>query len=180
VYPQSSEVLFHKGYGWCKRLFNVERIEECIDIDNLYDGRVSRECYDLAHYEMEECYKEISQKYSIDEENIFIGGMSGGATAALEFTMANVIPIKGFITLCPELQPSSFTKESVGIANKRGVKGVFMEGEYADLIDDEVKMMKIFDEVGLPYQSYINKGLGHWYPKDLDDKVDNALKFLNE
>jgi len=178
VYPQSSEILYHDSYAWCKRLFNAERIEECTGKNELYDGCISRGCYDLAHYEMRAFYEEISQKYSIDQDNIFIGGMSGGATAALEFTMANLFPIKGFITLCPELQPSSLNKETVKMALERGVKGVFMEGEHARIVDDEEKMMKIFEEIGLPYQSYINKGIGHWYPEDLDEKVEKALRFI--
>lgn len=178
VYPQSSQVLYYNGYAWCKRLFNAERMEECTGPNELYDGKISRGCYDLSHYEIKSCYEEIAYKYSIDEECILIGGMSGGATATLEFTMSNTIPIKGFIALCPELKPSSFTKDSVSNALNRGVRGVFMEGEHARIVDDEEKMMKVFDDVGFPYESYINKGIGHWYPDDLDEKVESALKFI--
>jgi predicted esterase len=178
VYPQSSQVIYHDGFAWCKRLFNAERIEECTGRNELYNGQISRSCYDLAHYEMRGCYDEIIRKYSVDRENILIGGMSGGATAALEFTMADLFPIKGFITLCPELQPSGLSKESVKMAVERGVKGVFMEGEHARMIEDEQKMLKLFQEVGLPCEAYVNKGIGHWYPDDLDEKVERAIEFI--
>jgi predicted esterase len=38
---------------------------------------------------------------------IIIGGFSGGAIMSLEITMANVLPVKGFVGLCLELKPLS-------------------------------------------------------------------------
>lgn len=178
VYPQASQVLYHNAYAWCKRLFNAERIEECTGKYALYNGNVSRGCYDLAHHEMRECYEEIRGKYRLDEARIYIGGMSGGATAALEFTMADLFPIKGFVALCPELQPSSFSKNTVELACRRGVRGVFMEGEHARYVEDEGRMLQMFREVGLPCPSVINKGIGHWFPDDLDAKVERAIAFI--
>jgi predicted esterase len=36
--------------------------------------------------------------------NIIIGGFSGGAIVSLEITMANVLPVMGFVGLCLELK----------------------------------------------------------------------------
>ena len=65
--------------------------------------------------------------------------MSGGATTCVDITMVNIIPIRGFIALCPELMPKSFTVDNVTEAREKGVRGVFLEGEIASIIEDEKK-----------------------------------------
>ncbi|QVK17605.1 hypothetical protein KHQ81_12210 [Mycoplasmatota bacterium] len=152
VYIQSSQMIYHNGYGWCK-----DPIKSRSEIINFF--------------------KIISQQYSIDKECVIIGGFSGGAIAAIDITMANEIPVRGFISLCPDEKPHSFTKENVMNACKRGIKGVFMEGEQS-IVPVEEEMVSVFNEVGFPYEYYINKGIGHWYPEDLSDKVEQALEFI--
>jgi len=153
AYLQSSQVICHNGYGW------------------LNDAK-------LARQDIKECYEVISKKYSVDQDNIIIGGFSGGAQTTLEIVMDNTIPIKGFIGLCAEEKTESFTKENVKLAAERGVKGVLLEGELVLPIESEEEMMKEFDEVGLQYEYYINKGIGHNPPKDFDEKLIKSLDFI--
>jgi predicted esterase len=174
-------VTHHNGYAWLKRVFNAERNGSWKDLEYTYqlssDSYLIKECYNLAYDEIKACYDLLLRRYSIDKECIIIGGFSGGATAAIDFTMSNVIPIKGFISLCSQ-KPKSFTKENIKIANQRGIKGVFMEGEDDTPVSEVEEMMEIFKELGVPYQYNINKGIGHWYPEDLDDKLEQALNFI--
>ncbi len=153
VYAQSSQVIYHNGYGWLK--------------DSLKARNEIRDLYDL-----------ILNQYSIDKKCIIIGGFSGGAITAIDITMTNDFLVKGFISICPSKKPESFNKENVQYAIKRGTKGVLMEGEYNMPVPDEEEMVNVFKEVGFPYEYYINKGIGHWYPKDLSDKVEKALEFI--
>lgn len=178
---QASQVTHHNGYAWLKRIFNVEKSGEWKDLEHVYplseDSYLIKACYNSAYEEIKACYDLVLQQYSIDKECIIIGGFSGGATAAIDITMANIIPIKGFISLCSQ-KPKSFTKENIEIANQRGIKGVFMEGEDDTPVQEVEEMIKICEERGVPYQYNINKGIGHWYPEDLDDKLEQALNFI--
>uniref|UniRef100_UPI003D7B6A62 hypothetical protein n=1 Tax=Wukongibacter sp. M2B1 TaxID=3088895 RepID=UPI003D7B6A62 len=153
AYIQSSQVICHNGYGWLNDM-------------------------ETARRDIKSCYDYIVKEYLIDENFILVGGFSGGAITSIDFTMSNILPIKGFIALCPEIKPEAFTKENVKLAAKRGVKGVFMEGELVLPMESEEEMIKTFDEVGLSYEYYINKGVGHCAPKDFDDKLTRALKFI--
>lgn len=153
VYLQSSQVIYHNRYGWLKDLLRARN-----EIKNIYDL--------------------ILEQYSVDKDCVIIGGFSGGSIASIDITMSNMLPVKGFIALCPDEKPECFTKENVQYAVKRGIKGVFMEGEYDIPVPDEEEMINVFKEVGFPYEYYINKGIGHWYPKDLSVKVDRALEFI--
>lgn len=182
VYPQSSQVIMHEGYAWLKYVLDIKGDEEWLDSPSVCRLSESscyiKESYDMAHSQIKECYDEVSKQYSIDENWILIGGFSGGASISVEITLANIIPIKGFISLCPEDKPKIFSKEKVEEAVKRGIKGIFMEGEQSLQVPDEDEMMKVFDETGFQYKYYINKGVGHWYPEGLDEKLEKALDFI--
>lgn len=39
-------------------------------------------------------------------------------------------------------------------------------------------MLNMFIEAGLPCEHYINKGLQHEIPKDLDEKLGEILEFI--
>ncbi|MGF7058786.1 hypothetical protein [Brassicibacter mesophilus] len=153
VYIQSSQVMHHNSYGWTN--------DQC-----------------KARKEIKHIYDLMIQQYSIDKDCVIIGGFSGGAIASIDIIMANEFPIKGFIALCASEKPESFTKENAQYAGKRGIKGVLMEGEQDIPVLDEEEMVNVFKEVGLPHEYYINKGIGHWYPKDLSEKVEKALEFI--
>jgi predicted esterase len=153
AYVQSSQVICKNGYGW------------------LDSAETSRR-------DIKECYDRIAKKYSIDDGSILIGGFSGGAITSVDFTLSNIIPIRGFIALCPEIKPEAFTKENVEVAAARGVRGVFMEGELVLPIKCEEEMLDAFKEAGLSCKYYVNKGKGHEAPNDLDDKLKMALEYI--
>lgn len=152
VYVQSSQLYRHNGFTWTT------------------NPLISRD-------DIKECYNLILQEYSIDEKCVVIGGFSGGAITALDITFANIIPIKGFIAIGPDF-PKSFTKENVNLVANRGVRGIFMEGEVIIPLEEQEEMIKVFKEVNLPYEFYINKGIGHAIPQDLPNKLNKALDFI--
>ncbi|WP_425449770.1 alpha/beta hydrolase [Dethiothermospora halolimnae] len=181
VYLQASQVVNHNGYAWLKRVFYSQDKKDWSQSEDIYPlsetSYLIKTCYDWSYDELKTCYDIIRDKYSIDEKNIIIGGFSGGATAAIDFTMTNPIPIKGFISLSTQ-KPKSFNKENIEEALDRGIKGVFMEGEEDVPVEEVDKMIKEFDKAGVPYKYYINKGIGHWYPEDLNEKLSKAIKFI--
>lgn len=152
VYVQSSQLYRHNGFSWTMNPL-------------------------ISRNDIKECYNLILQEYSIDEEWVIIGGFSGGAITALDITFANVIPIKGFIAIGPDFT-ESFTKVNVKLAAERGVRGIFMEGEIIMPLEEQEEMIKVFEEVDLPYEFYVNKGIGHAIPQDLSDKLNKALSFI--
>lgn len=153
VYAQSSQVYNHKGYSW---------------ISNL----------DIARNDISRLYKELKRQYFINEECVILGGFSGGAVAAIDIVMEGVIPIKGLIAICPERKPNSVTISSIKDALCRKVKLVFMEGENSLPVKAQEEMLEMFKNSGLPCKYYINKGLEHEIPNDLDYKLDGILDFI--
>ena len=60
-----------------------------------------------------------------------------------------------------------------------GTEGIFMEGEILIPLKEQEEMIKVFEEVDLPYEFYVNKGIGHAVPQDLPDKLNKALSFIH-
>jgi len=153
VYVQSSQVAFPGHFRWLGN-------------------------YQIARRDILACYDQVVEQYAIDPTNIFMGGYSGGAIMSLEIAMADVLPVKGIVGLCPEERPESFTRENVERATRQGMKGVFMEGEIKMPVAEEQAMLDVFQAVGFPYQFYVNRGIGHVFPRDFREKLGQAIAFV--
>lgn len=167
VCPQSSKVHSHKGYIWIDKNFYAQS----------HKTRKYPHTYGAMHEEFKNCYDTICEQYSVDEDNVIIGGFSGGAVATIDIAMSNVIPVKGAIPLC-SLKPRTFTKENVKGALQRGVKFVFMDGQEDVPMEEVDEMIVELEGHGISQEYYINEGIGHWYPEDLEEKLDRALSFI--
>ncbi|MGH4124275.1 MAG: hypothetical protein ACREV6_15220 [Clostridium sp.] len=152
VYVQSSQVYCHGGYQWNN------------DIN-------------IARKDIRNCLSKVSEKYSIDKNCLIVGGFSGGAMASVDFSMDDVIPVKGFVSLCPGDVSNYFSVEKAEAASNRGIRVVILEGEL-ELEPSVQDMLKVFDEKGIKYKYEINKGVGHICPENLTEKLENAIKFI--
>ncbi len=153
AYIQSSQVICTNGFGWTPD-------------------------YEITRQDIKAAYKTIVGQYSIDTDNTLIGGYSGGAIAAIEIAMANTLPVRGFISLCPNLKPDSFSRENVERAIQRGVKGVILEGEKEGNVPAEQEMIDVFKEANFPYQFHINSNIGHAFPLDFGQRLLDAIAFI--
>ncbi len=153
VYVQSSQVYCHEGFQWNQ------------DVET-------------ARKDLLECFSIVSTEYSVDPSKMYIGGFSGGAMISVEFALGEVLPLKGFISLCPGSVSDNFSVDRTEAAMKRGVNGVILEGEL-DLEPSVQDLLKVFDETGFEYKYVINKGLGHVCPVDLTEKLKEAMMFIS-
>lgn len=152
IYVQSSQVLSYSGFGWE------------MDIEQ-------------SRKDIQQCYDEIATSYPVDTKNVILGGFSGGGLVSIDLALNSLFPVKGFVALSPD-KPRDFSKEICEKATQSGVRGVIMEGELASVEPDIQEMETTFKAVGLPYELIINKGIGHWYPDDLPEKLERAITFI--
>lgn len=153
MYVQSSQVECTNGFGWTAD-------------------------YEITRRDIKAAYDKVVQHYAIDTGSVLIGGFSGGGIAAIEITMAGTLPTRGFIALCPNLKPDSFTKENVVQAVRRGARGVIMKGEQEGDIPDQQEMIEALQEADFPHQFHVYPGIGHAYPQDFPQKVLDAIAFV--
>lgn len=152
VMPQSSQVLSSSSFSWSSP--------------------------EMCHKDIKETYEKMVRDYAIDENNIIVGGFSEGAMRTLDIALNhNYIPVKGFIALCPD-KPEIFEKENIKTAMDNGIKGVILTGNKDGCYEEQKEIMSTFKEVGLKCEIVVKDNFGHWFPEDLDERIDNALDYI--
>jgi len=152
AYIQSSEMVSMKGFNWTEEIA-------------------------IAKKEVSEAFLRIKADYSIDENEIFIGGFSSGGKTALEVTLCNSIPLTGFILLCPQ-KPESFQDEIITNAANRNIQGVLITTEMDPSLPEQREMSKKMNSLGLEHQFIITPDTGHWFPEHFEEFLDEAIVFV--
>ena len=149
AYPQSSQLVERNGFSWTENM-------------------------ELSIQEINTAYKNTVNKYPVDTEKILVGGFSSGGVAALEVVLRNTLTVKGFVVLCPA-KPEPFKPTDISSARDRGIRGTMITTEMDPRIEQQREMINLFKQEGLQYQFVVTPNIGHWYPEDLDEKIDQAL-----
>ena len=152
AYFQSSQIVSMNGYSW------TEDIE-------------------LAKKEISEGFHKVKKDYSVDEKEVIIGGFSSGGVAALEVSLSNVFPVAGFVVLCPA-KPESFTVVNVREAKARGLRGTLLTTEMDPRLSVQKEMAMVFRSEGFPLQFVVTPNIGHWFPEDIEVKIDQAIDHI--
>ncbi|MFC1564692.1 hypothetical protein ACFL6G_07125 [candidate division KSB1 bacterium] len=132
---------------------------------------------EVSKKEITNAYNKVRTEYSIDETQIVIGGFSAGGVAAMEITFCDLIPVSGFIALCPA-KPQSFTDENLIKAKDRGVRGVIITSEMDPRLPVQKEMVEVLKNTGFQYQFIVTPNIGHWFPEDMDIKIDISIEHI--
>ena len=99
------------GWGgnsaWMKRYWKSPRLEKEFLVAFMQSSQLvqsngySWDDPDLARREIAAMYREISTRFPVDENRIYVGGFSQGGKTSLDLSFSNEIPISGFVLLCP-------------------------------------------------------------------------------
>jgi hypothetical protein len=154
AFVQSSDVCKHGHYQWLRDVARARR-------------------------DIRTCFAGITGEYAIDPSQVYIGGYSCGGIMAIDTALADTIPIRGFIALCPYEKPESFSEATAKVAADRGVKGVIMEGEWTERVPAQDEMIDMFTRAGVPVRNVVNRGVAERAPDDLSEKLAEALEFLS-
>lgn len=150
AYPQSTQLIAPDGFDW------------------MQDVAVT-----LA--ELKRVYEKLIREYPVDPERVVIGGFSSGGAAALEVVLSNALPVAGFVSLCPA-KPDDFDVQRVQAAVERGVRGTLLTTERDGRIEAQKEMAAVMKEAGLLVDFVVTPDIGHWYPPDLGERIDAALR----
>lgn len=152
AFPQSTQLVAMDGYNWTE------------DIP-------------LALQEVRDAYDQVVQDYSVDHEQLLVGGFSSGGVVSLEVVLQDALPVRGFVVLCPAM-PDDFTSAQVRDARDRGVRGTLLTTEMDGRLEQQRRMDEILTREGLPHEFYVTPNIGHWYPEDLAERIDRAINHI--
>jgi acetyl esterase/lipase len=74
--------------------------------------------------------------------------------------------------------PDEFTPEDVRAARDRGIRGTILTTEMDGRVDQQRRMEEIMREEGLPLEFFVTPNIGHWYPEDLAQRIDQAITHI--
>jgi len=151
VYAQSSKVADMDGYCWSD--------------------------FASATEEINSIFKEIIQKYSVDTNQVVIGGYKQGGQLAVYLSMGQILPNIGFFVVNP-MMPPNFTKENAMQFKTNEQKVVMVTGFLDPTYNEQIAMMNLFREIKVLYKYSPRKSLGSEFPKDFEDYLRRGLKYM--
>jgi len=151
--PQSSQLFGQKRYCW--------------------------EDWEKAKNEITDHILEI-EKHNLIEDGIIIAGASQGANReiinfAFEDTPLN---IKKFIAVIPPIRDVSFYIPLLKNGVRKGVRIYIIAGEKDIFAEKTKELYSEMEKAGLQCKLTVIPGIGHEFPSNFDDYIDEALDYL--
>lgn len=134
--------------------------------------------YEWAKKDIKKVLSILESKHDLKTDRIYLGGFSEGATTAIQLTMDDDLSIKGFIALNPD-KPDHLSLDIIREMKTRGVAGGIITGDQDQSYNDQLQMKAMFDAETFPLEWIVTKDFGHWFPKDLSEKIDTVLLRFN-
>lgn len=128
----------------------------------------------LTRRDLDAAYREVLVKYPVDRSRVLVGGFSSGGFAAMVAAFHQVLPVRGFVALCPEV-PTSISDAEIAAAAKRGLRGSLLTTELDRRIEAQRLLADRWKALGVDGEFVVTPDIGHWYPKDFGQQLDRAI-----
>jgi predicted esterase len=129
---------------------------------------------DTTRRDIAEAYRRILARYSVDPDRILIGGFSSGGFASLIVAFSDLLPVRGFVVLCPE-PPQTIEDAAVVEAAGRGLRGTLLTTEWDQRLDRQKEFVARLARLGLDCEISVTPNIGHWYPENFAALLDGAI-----
>jgi predicted esterase len=151
VYVQSSQIASMTGFHW-------------------QDVAITRK-------ELKTAYRQTLEQYPVDTDRVIIGGFSSGGFGSLVVALKKYLPVRGFVVLCPEV-PTTISDDDILAAKTHGLRGTLLTTEADNRVEQQRALIERLEESGLSVDFHLTPAIGHWYPKDFEALLDNAIGFI--
>lgn len=138
--------------------------------------------WDKSKNEVLSHINEIEGSHNIDEDSIVIAGASQGASVAIIDLVVGDTPLnlKKCIAVFPAVDDLLFYIHLLESGARRGVKGYILSGEKDYFLENTKKLYQEMVKAGIQCKLTIVPGLGHDFPSNFDDYIDEALDYLTK
>jgi predicted esterase len=151
AYLQSTQVASMTGFHWQEDETTKKDVSNALDI--------------------------IRKKHLIDEKEILMGGFSSGGYGSMIVAFSKTIPVKGLVLLCPPVP--DFTDEQLSDSCIRGLRVMMLTTELDNRIEQQKELVARMQKSNIAVKLEIFSNIGHWYPNDLPERIDEAITFIN-
>jgi predicted esterase len=131
----------------------------------------------ITRKELETAYRQTLGQYPVDTNRVIIGGFSSGGFGSLAVALKKYLPVRGFVVLCPEV-PTTISEEDILASQTRGLRGSLLTTEADNRVEQQRALINRLEKSGLAVDFHLTPAIGHWYPKDFEALLDNAIGFI--
>ena len=181
-------IIFHGGNSNLQKV-KMHWKEESLDQQFIKVYLQSYRCFDSESYtwrsgdprsdnDLLGIYNEIMDAYPIDSSRVVVAGISAGANYAIGMALRGVIPVSGFLAFCPGL-PGEMQSDNLLSDLRSDIRGYILGGEYDFYLEEQAKLTKVFDQMGLEYLYLIEEQMYHQYPEDESMHIRRGLEFIS-
>jgi len=128
--------------------------------------------------DMKNIYEKITEDYLIDTTKVILAGPSAGGMFAIDLAINKHINARGLILAFP-VKPDNFNAHNILDAGLNGLRVSMICGENDWAIMSQKEMSVIFDKLGVKNRLLIFPELGHDFPKDFSNQIDNSINYIN-
>lgn len=147
LYIQSSQPCTYNGYCW-------EDFDKTIkDINSILD--------------------KVKEIIGFSPEKMFVGGFSQGGQRAIDICLKTDIPIKGIVVLCPGLMEEHLDSE-INLLSSKLNHVTIITGEKDGFIEKQKIFVDRLKEAEVEHKFMIIENLGHWFPDNLSNLLDDV------
>ena len=158
VLPQSSQLFFTDSYVWDDLEFGAKEIKD--------------------HY------NELTEKHQIDSEQIVVSGFSKGGEMAIWFALMEMLPVAGFISVNPGGPFIADIDKWLPLIDNckrlKEMRGFFVAGENDPNVEQISALSELFVSKGMACELVIAPSIAHDFPEDFNEKLANALQYIQE
>jgi len=133
----------------------------------------------ISNSEIYDAFNNISSRYKIKSDEIIIGGFSSGGQASLNSIHEYKVPFSGFIILSPP-KPDEFSKANVNNMINNNIRGSIITNPKDPRYNEQKQMAEIFDSMGMKNRFIETPDIGHWFPDNLGELIDQSIQFIRK
>jgi predicted esterase len=128
----------------------------------------------LTRRDLTAAYAQAVAQHRIASDRVLVGGFSSGGYAALLAAFHEILPVRGFVALCPAV-PDSITDAQIAAAARRGLRGSLLTTELDNRLAAQRELAERWRRLGFAGEIVVTPDAAHWYPEDFSAQLDAAI-----
>ncbi len=153
-FPQSSQLFSYQCYSW----------------DDLT----------TAMNDVKKTYQTFTQQHHLSEKVHIMAGASQGGNIATQMSLrADVEEFHDFIAIVPAFDLKSL-KETLTNQRDPHARGCIITGDQDPYYETVLEAVQLFQTYQIPCKLIVKEGMGHVFPADFPDVLDEAVRYVTD
>ena len=120
-------------------------------------------------------FNDICKERNIDAEHVYGMGISAGAGAVIDIAANRIIDLKGIYAICPAMSNEYLNQYADKLKN---ISIAVLCGENDAMIERQREMFDILKNKGINAMFIVVKAMGHEFPENQEEHLNDALNFI--